>query len=256
MNGYQVASKTNSNSIFLPAPGDRYGTSLIGAGYDGYYWSASLNDHTPNEAWILRFYSGSVYIADFHRYHGFSVRPVCPPSTNILIAIAGCESVDTIRCDAGQQIIITAVPANEHHHFTQWSDGNTDNPRTISVTKDSTFTAEFAIDQHTIAVTCDPQQGTVTGAGTYNYGTQVTLTATANTGYKFEHWSNGVKDNPYLFTITEDVTIEAQFTRSPATAVNNIPADGYTAVRKVFCNGPVLIFRNGKTYTTTGVEVK
>ena len=100
------------------------------------------------------------------------------------------------------------------------------------------------------------QQGVVTGAGTYDYGTQVTLTATANTGYKFEHWSNGVKDNPYLFTATEDITIEAQFTRSPATAVNNIPADGDTAVRKVFCNGQVLILRNGKTYTTTGVEVR
>lgn len=96
----------------------------------------------------------------------------------------------------------------------------------------------------------------VTGAGTYDYGTQVTLTATANTGYKFEHWSNGVKDNPYLFTVTEDVTIEAQFTRSPATAVNNISADSDTAVRKVFRDGQVYILRNGKTYTTTGVEVK
>lgn len=259
VNGYQVTSKTNSNSIFLPAAGWRLGTNLNDAGSNGLYWSSSLSTDGPSGAWYLRFASDYVRRYGSNRYYGFSVRPVCPPSTNILtlhIAIAGCEKENSILCDAGQQITITAVPANEHHHFTQWSDGNTDNPRTISVTKDSTFTAEFAIDQHTIAVTCDPQQGTVTGAGTYDYGTQVTLTATANTGYKFEHWSNGVKDNPYLFTATEDITIEAQFTRSPATAVNNIPADGDTAVRKVFRDGQVFILRNGKTYTTTGVEVK
>lgn len=259
VNGYQVTSTTNGNSIFLPAAGYRYGTGLDLADSYGLYWSSSLSTDGPSGAWYLRFASDFQRRYGSNRYSGFSVRPVCPPSTNILtlhIAIAGCEKENTIRCDAGQQITITAVPANEHRHFVRWSDGNTDNPRIISITQDSTFTAEFAPDQHTITVTCDPQQGVVTGAGTYDYGTQVTLTATANAGYRFEQWSNGVKDNPYLLTATEDITIEAQFTRSPATAVNNIPADGDTAVRKVFRDGQVLIFRNGKTYATTGVEVK
>ncbi len=125
----------------------------------------------------------------------------------------------------------------------------------VSVESDATYTAEFAIDQHTITATCDLKQGGVTGAGMYDYGTQVTLTATANAGYKFSQWSNGVKDNPYLFTATEDLTLEAQFTRSPATAVNSVPADN-TTVRKVFRDGQVLILRGNKTYTTTGVEVK
>ena len=31
------------------------------------------------------------------------------------------------------------------YSFIQWSDGNTDNPRDVVVTQDSTFTAEFAI---------------------------------------------------------------------------------------------------------------
>ena len=255
--GYQVTGNTNSNSIFLPAAGYRDDTNLIGADSLGDYWSSSLRTDGSHRARELYFYSGSVRRYGTPRNYGQSVRPVCPSSTNILtLHIAGCEKADTIRCDAGQQITITAVPANEHHHFVRWSDGNTDNPRTISVEGDATYTAEFAIDQHTIAVTCDPLQGVVTGAGTYDYGTQVTLTATANAGYRFEQWSNGVTANPYLFTATEDLTLEAQFTRSTATAVNNIPADGDTTVRKVFRNGQVLILRGGKTYTTTGVEVK
>ena len=38
--------------------------------------------------------------------------------------------------------------------------------------------------------------GTVTGAGTYNKGATVTLTATANSGYRFVCWGDEVTDNP------------------------------------------------------------
>ena len=154
--------------------------------------------------------------------------------------------------DYGTTTTLTAT-ADEHYHFTQWSDGSTDNPRTITVEGDATYTAEFAIDQHTITATCDPQQGTVTGAGTYDYGTQVTLTVIANKGYEFAQWSNGVTDNPYLLTATEDLTLEAQFV--PTTAVENVSADGDTDVRKVFRNGQVYILRNGKIYTITGQDL-
>ena len=259
VNGYQVTSTTNGNSIFLPAAGYRYGTGLDLADSYGLYWSSSLSTDGPSGAWYLRFASDFQRRYGSNRYSGFSVRPVCPPSTNILtlhIAIAGCEKENTIRCDAGQQITITAVPANAHRHFVRWSDGNTDNPRTISVEGDATYTAEFLPNEYTITVLYDNIKGYVSGAGTYDYGSQVTLTATANAGYQFEQWSNGVKDNPYLFTATEDLTLEAQYTQSPSTAVENISADGDTAVRKVFRNGQVYILRNGKIYTTTGVEVK
>lgn len=155
--------------------------------------------------------------------------------------------------DYGTTATLTAT-ADEHYHFTRWTDGNTDNPRKITVEGNATYTAEFAIDQHTITITCNPQQGVVTGAGIYDYGTQVTLTATANEGYEFTHWGNGVTDNPYILTATEDLTLEAQFIST--TVVEDIRANDATAPRKVFRNGQVYILRDGKTYTTTGVEVK
>ena len=46
----------------------------------------------------------------------------------------------------GTQVELTAVP-NYGYHFTQWSDGNTDNPRTVVLTQNMTFTAEFAVDK-------------------------------------------------------------------------------------------------------------
>ena len=57
----------------------------------------------------------------------------------------GCESANVIKCNSGQQINVSAIPENEHRHFVRWTDGNTDNPRLVTVTKDMTFTAEFAL---------------------------------------------------------------------------------------------------------------
>lgn len=152
-------------------------------------------------------------------------------------------------------VTIEAIP-NEGYEFAYWEvDGSHwgDNPLQIWVSENQTFRAIFKEIEHTITVTCDPQQGTVTGAGTYTHGAQVTLVAIANEGYEFAQWSNGVTDNPYLLTATADLILEAQFI--PATAVDNVSADGSTP-QKIIRDGQVYILRNGKTYTTTGVEVK
>jgi hypothetical protein len=62
----------------------------------------------------------------------------------------------------GESVQISANP-NDCFHFTQWSDGNTDNPRTVTVNSDATYTAVFQANQHTITVeSADETQGTVT----------------------------------------------------------------------------------------------
>lgn len=77
VNGYKVTSKSNGNSIFLPAAGYRYDTSLRYAGSDGYYWSGSLRTGSPLDAWLVNFDAGSVYWKYLNRFDGFTVRPVC-----------------------------------------------------------------------------------------------------------------------------------------------------------------------------------
>ena len=107
--------------------------------------------------------------------------------------------------------VLTAIP-NYGYHFTQWSDGVTDNPRTIELTKDTTFTAVFAKNP-TITYVCDLQMGRVQGPIILAYDTvgEITFTAIPNYGYHFTQWSDGITDNPRTFTITQDTTFTAEF---------------------------------------------
>ena len=77
VNGYKVTSKKNGNSIFLPAAGFRYDSSLDSAGSYGFYWSSSLYTDYPGIAYYSYFYSDSVDWSYYYRYIGFTVRPVC-----------------------------------------------------------------------------------------------------------------------------------------------------------------------------------
>ena len=78
VNGYQVSSKTNGNSIFLPAAGYRDDADLGYAGSYGDFWSSSLYTDGPGYAWGVSFNSGGVYGNGYRRSYGRSVRPVCP----------------------------------------------------------------------------------------------------------------------------------------------------------------------------------
>ena len=67
----------NGNSIFLPAAGRIYGTTLHNVGSFGGYWSSSLGSEFPYGAWGMSFNSGGVNKDDYgRRYRGHSVRPV------------------------------------------------------------------------------------------------------------------------------------------------------------------------------------
>jgi predicted nucleic acid-binding Zn ribbon protein len=74
--GYKVTSKSNGNSIFLPAAGYRFDSSLYDAGSNGKYWSSSLNTDYSDRAYFLILNSSNVCSTIGPRFSGFSVRPV------------------------------------------------------------------------------------------------------------------------------------------------------------------------------------
>ncbi len=73
--GYKVEA-SNGNSIFLPAAGCRYESSIYDPVVNGYYWSSSLYESDPNGAWGVIFDSYDVLRVNGFRYYGQSVRLV------------------------------------------------------------------------------------------------------------------------------------------------------------------------------------
>ena len=108
---------------------------------------------------------------------------------------------------------IQAIPA-EGCQFVRWNDGNTDNPRTLFVTEDVTYTAIFdAMTTYQLTVNYDSKQGHVAGTGEYFIGEEATLEVTPLGGYRFLKWADGNTDNPRTVVMNQDITLEAIFVK-------------------------------------------
>ena len=112
------------------------------------------------------------------------------------------------------EYITISATANYGYHFVQWNDGNKVNPRQVQVIKDMTYSAYFDKNTYAISLSCNEGQGRVEGVTSAEYLDKVTILATANYGYHFAQWSDGVTDNPRTFVITQDTTFTAEFTQT------------------------------------------
>ena len=107
---------------------------------------------------------------------------------------------------------------NEHYTFQCWEDNNgtqlsVANPWDITMTQDLSIKARFVAEHYTVSVTFDgdgAEYGTVEGTGLYPYLTEVSLlVASTSTMVEFANWSDGVTDNPRVFTLTQDTAFQA-----------------------------------------------
>ena len=135
------------------------------------------------------------------------------PALYKLLTIANNGSVDasahSTLCDT--VVRLSATP-NYGYHFTQWNDGNTDNPRTIVLTQDTSFTANFAPNQYSLTLLSDSNYGSIEGdSGSYDYLSELSFTAISNYGYHFTQWNDGNTDNPRSIVLTQDTSFTADF---------------------------------------------
>lgn len=111
---------------------------------------------------------------------------------------------------------------------------STDPAYTFTVTGDRTLTAVFEpIPVYTITAAIDPEgSGTVTGAGRYQEGETVTLTAEPADGYEFTGWQEGgqtvSESETYTFTVEADRVLVAAFEES----TSRLPK-GYTELQYI-----------------------
>jgi hypothetical protein len=111
---------------------------------------------------------------------------------------------------AGTSVEISAV-ASSGYKFVMWSDGNTDNPRTITTTSANvTYTTLF--EKVTYTFTVYAEHGEVEGGNmSYTAGAEVSLTAVPDEGYHFVMWEDGSGDLQRVVTVEADMYLTAYF---------------------------------------------
>lgn len=122
--------------------------------------------------------------------------------------------------------IIEAIPATTYsfpaYDFVSWSDGDTNNPRTLYVTSDTVISAIFTPHQfYNIAEVFDSTQGYAVGDTAY-YGDIASFTAIPYHGYQFSvwkafnsstnQWFSFSNENPYNRVMDYSLRLRAEFT--------------------------------------------
>lgn len=184
------------------------------------YSYGSTNTSSQNLAATLNTDIYSEYELDYYTYYGYNTNYRYYYASNDPVNITSSGS--SINGKHDQEIVVAVVPV-DGYEFEKWSDGNTDNPRTITLSRTAnngqnmmTLKPVFKVrEDYTVSVVVkdvdqnreDNTMGTVTGAGTYAYKDEVTLTATPSNAayYKFEAWVDGhgnvYTENPLIFNI-------------------------------------------------------
>lgn len=185
--------------------------TLTATANTGYIFSQWQDGNTDNPRQVI-VNGDETYTAYFTTGGGGTLYTVTVVSENPLLG--SVTGGGTYPEGAVTQISATPSPSAR---FVSWDDGNTDNPRTITVTGDVTYTAKFeALQNYTITVvSANPTMGSATGGGTFMEGTVINISATPLTGYYFIGWDDGNADNPRSITVTQDATYIAQFASAP-----------------------------------------
>lgn len=166
---------------------------------------------------------------------------------------AGTWSGDKTSYFAGETVTITFTPNNSETDMVTNVTVNGESKITSLVDNTLTFTAGVSSDdlsameivvtfgarpQHRFYVDyvtgCDSTMGTftslVTSGGTYDYNTEITLTAAPATGYTFVGWYNNINgtgdrlstDTAYKFKLTADTEIYAKFAENTGTMISGL----------------------------------
>jgi len=206
-------------------------------------WASGSGPYDPNRKYYIQFYGTPTESGGFSPQvvstSGTS-GGVCTgyltitlPSYTVTLSSGGNGTVSGGGTyTEGTTITISATPS-ANYHFTQWSDGNTSASRQITVYSNISLTAYFDINTFSITAT-SAGNGSVSGGGTYSYGSTATLTASPNAHYKFLQWQDGDTSNPRSVTVTGNATYTATFvwmTPVVSTKVNGTIVNGDVKVK-------------------------
>jgi uncharacterized repeat protein (TIGR02543 family) len=137
----------------------------------------------------------------------------------------------------GATATVTATPA-AGYQFLNWTlsgtEVSTSSSYTFTVTSNRILVANFSTLTYNVTTSSNPiTGGNTTGAGTFNSGSSVTVTATPSSGFQFVNWSESgtavSTSQSYTFNITSNRTLVANFSLvSYSVSTSSLPAGGGT----------------------------
>ena len=119
----------------------------------------------------------------------------------------------------GDPCTLTAT-ANAGYDFVNWTKNgtqvSTNATYSFTVTESATYVAHFQIQSYNVTVAAQPEEGGhVSGGGSFDYGQNCTVHATANEGYNFINWTeNGnpvSNEADYIFIVEGNRNLVAVF---------------------------------------------
>src|SRR5690606_33341845 len=122
----------------------------------------------------------------------------------------------------GSTVTVTASP-NAGYSFTNWTENNevvsASSSYQFDITGNRTLVAnysEVAEDQFALSLSSSPAAGgSTTGSGSFEAASEVSVTATSNTGYSFTNWTlDGAEvstDATYTFKLDANSALIANF---------------------------------------------
>lgn len=139
----------------------------------------------------------------------------------------------------GASATVTAATATGYR-FVNWTEGgtvvSTASSYTFTVNSNRSLLANYSINTYSVTTSSSPAAGgSTSGAGTYNHGTQATVTATPSAGYLFVNWTESgsiVSTNvSYSFTVTGARILVANYSliTYTITTASSPPAGGTTS---------------------------
>ncbi|MDB4437574.1 hypothetical protein N9144_00175 [Flavobacteriaceae bacterium] len=150
-------------------------------------------------------------------------KPVTPAAVvkytlSVTAGEGGTVSTTGGEYESGQTVSVTATPEGEYL-FKDWSDGNTNATRTITVSSNSTLTANFEKKKYPLTVNIEGEGEVleeIVNAGRttdYDSGTTVKLTAVPSEGWVFVGWTGAIQSTELEIQIlvSEAKTISATF---------------------------------------------
>lgn len=217
--------------------GDYYDETIPATGHS---YTSQTFDPTETEGGYTRYtcsVCGHSYDADFK----YRINIVAENGT-----VTGATSGNIYG--QGTSLTLTVTP-KEGYKFTQWSDGNTDNPRTIKVTSNATYTAEFVATYYKVLYTSTTglevctfrviSGSSVEGMfNTYVPGSVVEIKARPEDGYVFSHWEDGSTDNPRRVEVTNNIVVTPYFDIKPP-EITSVTITRSSDLAKVTIDTPV-----------------